>query len=268
MKTADYTAANRAAWNAAAEQHRGERWDTVVAQLTDPAQSPFEPEALALLNDIGVAGKDAIQLCCNNGREVLSLKKLGAGRCVGVDISDKFIEQARELAVISGLDGEFVRADVIDLPESLGGAFDLVLFTVGALNWLPDMDGLFASAAGLLRPGGHLLIHEMHPILWMFEPDRGTELLYSYFQQGAFEEDNPLNYYGGADYEAPTNYGFQATLGDIFTGILSAGLTIRHFKEYPIDICCNFPHFAGQDAQLPLSYTLLAEKVPNPAPES
>ncbi len=260
MKIEEYTAANRKAWNAAADQHRGERWQIVIDELTDPDKSPFEANALELLQGIGIAGKDIIQLCCNNGREVLSLKKHGAKRCVGVDISDDFIAQGKELAAISGLEGEFIRSDVMNLPSDLKGHFDIVLITIGALCWLPDKARYFRSIEGLLRPGGHLFIHEMHPILWIFEPDQGTDLLFSYFMEDAFVEDNPLNYYGGESYQAPTNYGFQSNLGQVIGETIKAGLTLTHFKEYPIDICTHFPHFEGQQAQLPLSYTLIAEK--------
>jgi ubiquinone/menaquinone biosynthesis C-methylase UbiE len=255
-----YTEENRTAWNAAADQHKEMRWDIVLEQLSDPADSPFEQVALDHFADIGLTGKDVIQLCCNNGREVLSLKKLGAGRCVGVDISDKFVQQGRDLATASGLEGEFIRADVMDLPAELEGEFDMVLITIGALNWIPDIKALFRSCAKLLRAGGHLFIHEMHPMLWMLEPDRGTELLYSYFMVDAFSEDTPLNYYGGEDYDAPMSHAFQATLGDIIGAILDAGLTLSHFQEYAKDISNNFPHLENQKAQLPLSYTMIAEK--------
>jgi SAM-dependent methyltransferase len=255
-----YTEQNRDAWNAAADQHKERRWDIVLRQLADPDDSPFEKVALDHFAEIGIEGKDVVQLCCNNGREVLSLKKLGAGRCVGIDISDKFIQQGRDLALASELDGEFIRADVLEIPKELNGEFDMVLITIGALNWIPDVGAFFESCAKLLRTGGHLYIHEMHPILWMLEPDRGTELFYSYFMKEVFSEDTPLNYYGGEDYDAPTNHAFQATLGDIIQGAIDAGLTLTHFQEYAQDICNNFPHLENQKAQLPLSYTLIAEK--------
>ena len=259
MDHRNYTEENRTAWNAVADQHKEMRWDIVLQQLTDPDNSPFEQVALDHFADIGLEGKDVVQLCCNNGREVLSLKKLGAGRCVGIDISDKFVQQGRDLAAASGLAGEFIRADIMDIPSELDGQFDIVLITIGALNWIPDIKALFRSCAKLLGPGGHLYIHEMHPILWMLEPDRDTELLYSYFMTEVFSEDNPLNYYGGEDYDAPVNHAFQATLGDIISAVIEAGLALRHFQEYAQDICTNFPHLENQPAQLPLSYTLIAE---------
>ena len=70
--------------------------------------------------------KAVIQLGCNNGRELISVKKAGAGRCVGIDVSDKFIAQARQLASVGDAEVDFVRSSVYDIPHSFDGQFDLV----------------------------------------------------------------------------------------------------------------------------------------------
>ena len=56
---------------------------------------------------MGVQGKDVVQLCCNNGRELISIQRMGANRCVGVDISAAFIAQAEQLNDAAGADCTF-----------------------------------------------------------------------------------------------------------------------------------------------------------------
>ena len=46
-----------------------------------------------LLQQIGVKGKKAVHLCCNNGVGLMSLKNLGADDCVGFSISDEAIKE-------------------------------------------------------------------------------------------------------------------------------------------------------------------------------
>src|SRR6266540_2015773 len=98
MQRAEYTSANRRAWNEAAPVHDKYRLTQVVTDFHQPGPSSLSAVATQILKQIDLEGKSVAQLCCNNGRELLSIKHLGAGRCVGFDISDNFIEQARELA--------------------------------------------------------------------------------------------------------------------------------------------------------------------------
>ena len=63
-----------------------------------PGYNRLDETLTARLRALGLEGKSVIQLCCNNGREILSVKNLGAARCVGVDQSAPFLEQAAELA--------------------------------------------------------------------------------------------------------------------------------------------------------------------------
>ena len=63
----------------------------------------------------------------------------------------------------------FLACDVYAVPAEYDAQFDLVYISVGAFGWLPDLTGFLAVCARLLRPGGKLLIYEMHPILDMIE---------------------------------------------------------------------------------------------------
>jgi SAM-dependent methyltransferase len=147
-----YTEANRLAWNEAMPRHqivRKEYWDQ---QFSTPGYVVQKDPELSLLSSLPVAGKDIIQLCCNNGVELLSLKNMGASRCLGVDISDLAIAEASERAELCHIDVEYMCADVFQLPSSLERQFDLVYITVGALTWLHDLEALFQKSYALLRP--------------------------------------------------------------------------------------------------------------------
>ena len=67
---------------------------------------------------------------------------------------------ARELAIASGVEVRFVESELYSAPAALGEQFDLVYTGVGALNWLPDIAGLGAVVAAVLRPGGRLYIRD------------------------------------------------------------------------------------------------------------
>ena len=84
-----------------------------------------------------------------------------AGRVVGVDVSPAAIQRAR--AVVSALElgnVEVVAGDLHDLDAAaLGGPFDLA-FSRAFLMHQPDPVRTLRHIAGLLRPGGWLVVHE------------------------------------------------------------------------------------------------------------
>jgi SAM-dependent methyltransferase len=261
----DYIAANRRAWDRSAPHHRASRsFEDLLAGFARPGFSCLDAVATERLAALGVAGKDVAQLCCNNGREILSVKNLGAGSCVGFDQSGAFLAQARELAAAGGLDCRFVEGDVHAIPAAFDGAFDLVLVTIGAFGWMPDLGAFMKVAARLLRPGGAVFAYEEHPIMNMFEPADPADPhrpVNSYFRDKPFVEDNVIVYEGKVAEEGETHYWFVHTLGEVVTACLKVGLAIEHLREYPHNISStHFDIYEGQAAQLPLSYTLVARK--------
>lgn len=96
MKLEEYTAANKEAWNEVVPKHqvaRKEHLDKAFSQKGYIDQQ--DKQLLAVIEQLAIAGKDVIHLCCNNGCELMSLKNMGAGRCVGIDIADLAIEEAQ-----------------------------------------------------------------------------------------------------------------------------------------------------------------------------
>jgi SAM-dependent methyltransferase len=261
MERSDYTRANRKAWNQAAPIHERLRFEDLLAGFRTPGYTCLDPVETAVLRKIGLEGKSVAQLLCNNGRELLSIRNLGAGRCVGFDIADAFLEQAHRLAEAGNIDCAFVAGDVYEIPDEFDGAFDLVYVTIGALCWLPDLPAFFARAKRLLRPRGHIFLYEMHPFLDMLDPEDPRDPLrirYSYFMTGAVEDLSGLDYYGGTQYASEPKYWFHHRLADVLGGLLREGFALVDFAEYPHDISNLFGRLEGVEAQPPLCYTLVA----------
>lgn len=257
-------AANRLAWDRAAEHHRAhDQWRELVEGFAEPGHSCLDETLSGHLRDIGLEGAAVAQLCCNNGRELISVRNSGAAEAVGVDQSAEFLAQARELNEIAGLDCRFVEGDVFALPADYDGRFDIVFVTIGVFGWLPDLAGFFEVVARLLKPGGAFLAYEEHPILNMFEPERPEphRPVNAYFKPEPFVEAVSLDYFGNRDYEAPAYYWHVYGLGQIVTTCLQAGLRLELLQEYPHNInAAAFDIYEKQPAQFPLSYALIARK--------
>lgn len=256
------TSANRTMWNETAEVHAHLKLEALLERFRDSTFSLLDDIERSALLEIGVAGRDVAQLSCNNGRELLCVERLGARRCVGFDISDAFIAQAHALAEAAGSRAEFLATDVYEIPESYDAAFDIVYVTVGALGWFPDLDAWYGVAARLLRPGGHLVIYEMHPILDMFDAADGPVIKHSYFRTEPYFEESGPDYYDPNAMIGSPSYWFHHKMSDVIGGAIAAGFQIRRFEELGHDVSNVFRAFADLPAKPPLSYLLIGRSAP------
>lgn len=257
-------ACNKDAWDQSASLHKTtDTWSALLSGVGKPDFSCLDPTITGVLQDVGVAGKDVVQLCCNNGRESLSLFSLGARSVVGVDQSPAFLQQARELASVSPHNPEFVESDIHQLPHALHERFDIALVTIGVLGWMPDVALFMHHVASTLKPGGTLVMYETHPFLEVFDPLAQNPFLpaSSYFQREPFVLQESIVYEGQGDIAGPTSYWYVHTLGELVNASICAGLQISHLEEYAHSNREElYDQYEDQPAQLPMCFTLTAIK--------
>jgi tRNA (mo5U34)-methyltransferase len=88
----------------------------------------------------GLEGRSVLDCACNCGAYLFYAKEAGAGRCLGFDVREHWIRQARFLAEHRDRpsdDTHFEVVDLYDLPALGPGRFDLTLF-LGIFYHLPD----------------------------------------------------------------------------------------------------------------------------------
>jgi len=260
-----YTQANRLAWNEVMpihQQSNSSKWDDA---FSDPGFVMLDKLELEQLEYIGVSGKSIAHLCCNNGVELMSLKNLGAGKCVGFDISELAVKEAQDRAEKTGVQCEFVCCDIYDIADPYYETFDMVYITVGCLGWMPDLKLFFKKATKLLKKTGVIFIYELHPVSEMLSSDSNKDedplkIIEPYFKVEPYEENAGLDYIGKSNYEAKTQYWFVWTLSDIFMATIESGLEISRFFEYSHDISASHSKNQHAGIEIPLSFILVASK--------
>ncbi len=143
MDTKDYAERNREAWNQATAIHQQQRKMNLEEAVKSASFSTLDDIEKAIFKKLSVKNKTVAQLCCNNGRELISVLKLGAAYGVGFDISDEAIKEAQLLGSLSNVSCKFVRTNVYDIDEAYFNRFDIVYITIGALCWLDDLPRFF-----------------------------------------------------------------------------------------------------------------------------
>jgi len=258
-------AANRLAWDEAAERYEG--WLEEAISLIRTGGSNLFPVEMDLIGDLRGRCRRAIHLQCAGGRDTLSLWNLGADEVVGVDFSRRMLDLARRLTDATGAPATWIEADVLDVPHDLDGTADLLYTGRGAIIWLADLDRWAAVLRRLLAPGGRLVIFDGHPAEWLFDGDGDggwTLTGYDYFGGAEISRGWAPEYIDRLsipDEEQHPKYAKAWTLGEIVTALLGAGLRLQQVTEHPVDWWAGHRDVrADQRGRVPLSFSVVATR--------
>ena len=101
-------------------------WTAPDHFLGDYPNMKFQRFAAHLPEDL--AGKSVLDIGCNAGFYSMEMKRRGAGRVVGIDSDERYLDQARFAAETLGYENiEFRNLSVYDV-GALGERFDVVIF--------------------------------------------------------------------------------------------------------------------------------------------
>jgi SAM-dependent methyltransferase len=180
----------------------------------------------------GVRGLDILYLQSHLGADGVVMARAGA-RVTCADFSATALRRVRELAAAVGVEVETVETDARALPESLHGRFDLVYVTVGAICWIDDLDLWMRQVSLALRPGGRLVMIEIHPMYQMIE-SKAPDLVVDFPYSGGVG----VAFVGSGTYADPestiesTTVSYAHSIAEIVTGALRAGLSTELLEEH------------------------------------
>jgi SAM-dependent methyltransferase len=258
-------AANRAAWDEAAERYEG--WFDEAVALIRSGGSNLLPVEHDLIGDLHGRCRRAIHLQCAGGRDTLSLWNLGADEVVGLDFSPRMLDLAARLTAATGAPARWVLADVLATPHDLDGTADLLYTGRGAILWLQDLDGWAAVLRRLLAPSGRLVIFDGHPAEWLFDADDDGHLIltdYDYFAGPEASRGWAPEYIDRLSIpedDQHLKFARAWTLGEIVTALLGAGLRLERVTEHPVDWWAGHRDVRPEErGRVPLSFSIVATR--------
>jgi SAM-dependent methyltransferase len=258
-------AANRAAWDEAAERYEG--WLAEAIDLIGSGGTNLFPVELDLIGDLHGRCRRAIHLQCAGGRDTLSLWNLGAESVIGIDHSPRMLAVARRLSDAVAAPARWIEADVLDTPAELDGTADLVYTGRGSLIWLQDLDAWARVVRRLLSPTGRFVLFEGHPVEWLFDADPDgwwTVTGHDYFggpEASKGWDPGYIDHLSIDDDDLHWKFARAWTLGEVITALLGSGLQLLQVAEHPTDWWGGHADVRPEErGRIPLSFSVLATR--------
>ena len=191
----------------------------VRGELTDAPESLAEMYPPALLAN--VEGKDVLCLASGGGQQSAVFALLGA-RVTVVDLSESQLRGDVRAAGHYGYQITTVRADMRDLSALEAESFDLV-YQAPSMAYVPEVRRVYAEVRRLLRPGGAYRVEFTNPAVEFVDcadwDGEGYRITRPYAERVRRRDDGVIE--------------FRHSLGDIFNGLVEAGLSVRQVEEAP-----------------------------------
>lgn len=135
-----------------------------------------KPKLFSMLPNI--KGKSVLDLGCGYGDYCMEYLQMGAKKVVGIDISEKMINEAKKRYGNSNIN--FLILDIEKL-DCIKEKFDLVVSSL-AIHYVKEFNLLCENVFEILNCNGYFLFSQEHPIftspkngaLWIKDTDNGT----------------------------------------------------------------------------------------------
>lgn len=132
----------------------------------------YRVDTFSLMQRVGdVSGQAVLDIACGEGHFTRMLRRSGAARAVGMDISEAMIQLAREQEAADPLGIDYFVGDARN-PADPPQDFDLAVAAF-LLVYARDRADLAAMCAGLasrVRPGGRFVTITVNPEIYHFDP--------------------------------------------------------------------------------------------------
>lgn len=260
----NYLEINKNSWNAKVDTHLKSDFYFVDEFLK--GRTSLNSIELELLENIN--GKSILHLQCHFGQDSISLSRMGAN-VTGIDLSDKAIKAAKDLAQKAGTDTHFICTDLYNLQNVLDQKFDIVFTSYGTIGWLPDLEKWAKIINHFLKPGGKFIMAEFHPVVWMFDDDfEGVK--YNYFNEKPIVETYEGTYADQSAGIVQEYVMWNHSLAEVLQSLIQNDIQIKNFREFDWSPYPCFKHIEEFEKgkwritkfgnKLPLIFALSAQK--------
>ena len=221
---ADYRGENQRLWNDWSDDFQAiwnadtskEELPPAPCPFTDDAPGGSHPDILSSTEEI-----EFIELGCGGGQASVGTAVEGAETVVGVDFSHEQLRHAKELRDLYGVDAEFVKGDVTNLPFA-NDLFDAA-FSGWVFQMVPELGKCLKEARRVLRSDGVLVFDLPHPFYEIFDPETKT-------LRRSYHSTNRRKITIDEEYDSEMVV-FDRKVGELHNEIVQAGFDVKYIHE-------------------------------------
>ncbi len=184
------------------------------------------PVILSMLPDL--SGKSVLDIGCGMGQHAKQYSDLGAKKVLGIDISEKMLNYAKENNSADNITYKIIPMEDI---EKIDEKFDLITSSL-VFDYIEDFGALMIKIYNLLTPNGLLVFSTSHPMATAYD---GTYPRFTKTPLGERLYANINNYFVEGKREIKwvvDNYElYHRTISSMINDIIKAGFKIEECQE-------------------------------------
>ncbi|WP_377891580.1 class I SAM-dependent methyltransferase [Alkalihalobacillus sp. R86527] len=199
-------------------------------------------------------GKRIANLMGSHGMKATAMGLLGANVTV-IDFSYENERYAKELSQAASVDLTYYISDILKLGPEHHKQYDIVVMELGILHYFLDLHPLFQIVNQILKPGGHFILQEFHPISTKLITSKGKKHKVdgNYFDPTIQRTNVAYSKHLTTDNEnANAVLQRKWTLGEVLTSLADEKLIIKQVVEEP--------NIKMNDRGIPKLFTVKAER--------
>ena len=165
-------------WNEVSdsEWYQSLRTEERLGRLKDDPKTAFYPGVLELMEKHvgGFEGKKILLPSSGDNHAAFAFALMGA-KVTSADISERQLENAKEISDNWNLDIEYICDNTTYLSTIDDEAFDLVYTSNGTLSWISDLNEMYKNIERVLKDGGYSAMYDIHPFTRPFTMEAWKE---------------------------------------------------------------------------------------------
>lgn len=222
------------------EEQVSQAWDRIADKWVDRYNEHGDMNREFIIDPVifrligSIKDLSVLDAGCGGGYLSRLLAKKSA-RVVGIDISKRFIEIARQKEKQDPLGITYQVASLSDLSALQNESFDLIVSNI-VLADVRDLDKAIEELGRVLRAGGRFVFSTMHPCFssspvhgWVRVPRDSDRLEdWVYWKVDRYFDRSVETW---RFYDWPVSYGFHRPMSDYMNALIKNGFVITDFEE-------------------------------------